>query len=161
VAISRIRVTVPHSFNETFRKLSDHENLKDIVDQVTTSKLIKKSEFSDEVNGLGAVRQITFKGDLLTEEVVAWMPPLDDAVDSTDESCSKEAGYDYKVVAGKRTIADHLGVIRIRPIDLSTTHISWDIHLKVPLWATGEIAAYLVCRTMEKEITDSLIKNMC
>jgi hypothetical protein len=162
VAISRIRVTVPHSFDETFNKLSDHENLKDIVDQVTTSKLIKKSEFSDEANGLGALRQITFKGDLLTEEVVAWMPPKEYSSDSTSETLSnKEAGYDYKVIAGKRTIADHLGVIRIRPVDRSSTHISWDIHLKVPLWATGEIAAYFVCRTMEKEITDSLIKNMC
>jgi hypothetical protein len=161
MAISRIRVTVPHAFDETFKKLSDHENLKDIVDQVTTSKLIRKSEFSDEENGLGAVREITFKGDLLTEEVVAWIPPLDDENASKKSITSKEAGYDYKVIAGKRTIADHLGVIRIRSVDLSTTHISWDIHLKVPLWATGEIAAYFVCRTMEKEITDSLIKNMC
>jgi hypothetical protein len=161
VAISKIRVTVPHAFKETFRRLSDHDNLKDIVDQVTTSKLIKKSEFSDEINGLGAVREITFKGDVLTEEVVAWMPPVDDSNASEKNEDSIEAGYDYKVVAGKRTIADHLGVIRIRSVNENTTQISWDIHLKVPLWATGEIAAYFVCRTMEKEITDSLIKNMC
>jgi hypothetical protein len=161
MATSKIRVTVPHAFKETFRRLTDHENLKDIVDQVTTSKLIRKSEFSDEINGLGAVRQITFKGDLLTEEVVAWIPPVDKTSVLANNAEGDEAGYDYKVVAGKRTIADHLGVIRIRSVDKKTTHISWDIHLKVPLWATGEIAAYFVCRTMEKEITNSLIKNMC
>lgn len=160
MAISKIRVTVPYSVNETFRRLSDHENLKNIVDQVTTSKLIRKSELSNEINGLGAVRQITFKGDLLTEEVVAWMPPDDEPDEAKNGSKGREAGYDYKVIAGKRTIADHLGVIRIRQNDDNSSHISWDIHLKVPLWATGEIAAYFVCRTMEREITESLNKNM-
>lgn len=160
MATSKIRVTVPYGINETFQKLSDHENLKDIVDQVTTSKLLTKSELSGEENGLGAIRQITFKGDLLTEKVVAWYPPNNDLNEIHNNGVDQVTGYDYKVIDGKRTIADHLGVIRITPVDDNTTHISWDIHLKVPLWATGEIAAYFVCRTMEREITESLRKNM-
>jgi hypothetical protein len=48
-----------------------------------------------------------------------------------------EVGYDYKVIAGKRLIADHLGVIRITQADTASNHIVWCIHLKLPLWATG------------------------
>jgi hypothetical protein len=86
------------------------------------------------------------------------MPPVDEFGSIQAATENHVAGYDYKVIAGKRTIADHLGVIRIRPMDENTSHISWDIHLKVPIWATGEIAAYFVCRTMEREITESLNK---
>jgi hypothetical protein len=160
MAVSKIRVTVPFNIKDTFNRLTDHSNLKDIVDQVTTSKLVKSSESCKDANGLGAVREITFKGDLLTEEVVAWLPPEEIRQDKDNTEHADEVGYDYKVIAGKRLIADHLGVIRIKPANRNTSHISWDIHLKVPLWATGEIAAYFVCRTMEKEITDSIIKNM-
>jgi hypothetical protein len=156
MATSKIRVTVPLGIEETFKQLSDHANLGKVVDQVTTSELIKASSSSESINGLGAVRRITFKGDLLTEKVVAWYPP---AAPTAPPIC-REAGYDYKVIAGKRLIADHLGVIRITETEPNSSHIAWDIHLKVPLWATGELAAYFVCRTMEKEITKSILKNM-
>jgi hypothetical protein len=160
MAISKIRVTVPYDYSDTFNRLSDHENLKKIVDQVTTSKLIKRSDSSNNINGLGAIRQITFKGNLLTEQVVAWLPPSKLSETGISKSTSIEAGYDYKVIAGMRFIADHLGTIRIKPAGKHTSHIAWDIHLKLPVWASGEIAAYFICRTMEKEITESLIKNM-
>jgi hypothetical protein len=160
MATSRIRVTVPYDYSDAFNRLSDHENLNNIVDQVTTSKLIKESDSSSNINGLGAIRQITFKGDLLTEQVVAWFPPVELSDTDYNKTYDLEAGYDYKIIAGMRLIADHLGVIRIRPTGTRTSHISWDIHLKVPIWASGEIAAYFVCRTIEKEITESLIRNM-
>jgi hypothetical protein len=160
MAISKIRVTVPFSIKETFRRLSDHANLKNIVDQVTTSELVRVSDSCDDTNGLGAIRLINFKGDLLTEKVVAWLPPTDISTDDPMRGNSTEVGYDYKVIAGKRLIADHLGVIRITEADTNSSHIAWDIHLKVPIWATGEIAAYFVCRTMEKEITESIKNNM-
>jgi hypothetical protein len=81
MAISKIRVTVPFSIKETFRRLSDHANLKNIVDQVTTSELVRVSDSCDDINGLGAIRLINFKGDLLTEKVVAWLPPTDISTD--------------------------------------------------------------------------------
>ncbi len=163
MATSKIRVTVPLSVQEVFDRLSNHSNLASVVDQVTTSKLIKKSPSSDDINGLGAIRQITFKGDLLTEKIVNWYPPDKASLNQFEKSPSfpkKEIGYDYKVIAGKRTIADHLGVIRISAVDGSSSHVAWDIHLKVPFWATGEIAAHYVCRAMEKEIAASLKKNL-
>jgi hypothetical protein len=160
MAISRIRITVPFSIEETFRRLSDHANLKNIVDQVTTSELVRISDSCDDINGLGAIRQITFKGDLLTEKVVAWLPPADASSAQPMSGNNTAVGYDYKVIAGKRLIADHLGVIRITGAAANSSHIAWDIHLKVPIWATGEIAAYFVCRTMEKEITESIKNNM-
>jgi hypothetical protein len=160
MAVSKIRVTVPHTVKETFKKLSDHENLKNIVDQVTTSELYKISKESNDKNGLGAVRKITFNGDLLTEKVVAWYPPTETKLDDAALQSSTDSGYDYKVIAGKRTITDHLGVIRITQAGEESSHISWDIHLKVPIWAAGEIAAYIVCKKMEKDITESIIKNM-
>jgi hypothetical protein len=160
MATSKIRVTVPFSIKETFRRLSDHTNLKNIVDQVTTSDLIKVSDSCHDKNGLGAIRQITFKGDLLTEKVVNWLPPEDIPTAEPMRDHGTEVGFDYKVIAGKRLIADHLGVIRITEADTNSSHIAWDIHLKIPLWATGEIAAYFVCRTMEKEITRSIKNNM-
>lgn len=150
MAVSKIRVTVPLTVKETFKRLSDHTNLKDIVDEVTSSERIKESNLSEDPNGLGAIRKVTFDGDLLTEEVVAWLPPGE----------GKEIGYDYKVIAGKILIADHLGVIRITQATDTSCNLSWDIHLKVPLWATGEIAAFFVCRAMEKEITESVKKNL-
>jgi hypothetical protein len=158
MAVSKIHVTVPLDVTETFRRLSDHNNLFNIVDQVTTSKLIKPSSLSSDINGLGAIREITFKGDLLTEEVVAWYPP--DISPRTSLVANFDAGYDYKVIAGKRTIADHLGIIRIVSAGKLHSTINWDIQLKVPVWATGEIAAKFVCRKMEKEITESLKNNI-
>lgn len=160
MAISKIRVTVPFTIEETFRRLSDHANLKDIIDQVTTSELIKVSDDCDDINGLGAIRRITFKGDLLTEKVVAWLPPSNTSTAELKTDDGTEVGYDYKVIAGKRLIADHLGVIRISDAGANNSHIAWDIHLKVPAWAMGEIAAYFVCRTMENEITESIKNNM-
>lgn len=151
MAVSKIRVTVPLTVEHAFKRLSDHQNLKNIVDEVTTSERIKKSNLSENPNGLGAIRKVTFDGDLLTEEVVAWLPP---------EDGKEEVGYDYKVIAGKKVIADHLGVIRIKKESNTTCKVSWDIYLKVPLWATGEIAAFFVCRSMEKEITKSVEKNL-
>lgn len=159
MATSKIRVSVPFNIEETFNRLTDHANLKNIVDQVTTSELIKVSNSSDNINGLGAVRQITFKGDLLTEKIVAWLPP-ETSITEPDANTAREAGYDYKVIAGNRLIADHLGVVRITEASTNTSHIAWDINLKVPIWASGEIAAYFVCRTMEKEITESIKKNL-
>jgi hypothetical protein len=160
MATSKIRVTVPFSVEETFNRLTDHANLKNIVDQVTTSELIQPSSSCENINGLGAVRRITFKGDLLTEKVVAWLPPTEISATEKKHESIHEVGYDYKVIAGKRLIADHLGVIRITPYGEHSSHIAWDIHLKVPIWATGEIAAYFVCRTMEKEITKSIEDNL-
>lgn len=160
MAISKIRVTVPLSAEETFRRLSDHAKLKDIVDQVTTSALIKESNKSFDINGLGSIRQVTFNGDLLTEKVTAWFPPSDSETTELADGSGSELGYDYRVIAGKRLIADHLGVVRIARAGAGSSHISWDIHLKVPIWATGEIAAYFVCRSMEKKITESIIKNL-
>jgi hypothetical protein len=160
MAVSKIRVTVPYTVKETFNRLSDHENLKNIVDQVTTSELYQASNESSDKNGLGAVRKITFNGDLLTEKVVAWYPPTETKMEDSDKQNSTDSGYDYKVIVGKVTIADHLGVIRITEAGEESSHISWDIHLKVPIWATGEIAAYIVCKKMEKDITNSIRKNM-
>ena len=150
MAISKIRVTVPLSVEDAFARLSDHQNLKHIVDEVTTSVLHKASNKSTDPNGLGAIRKVTFDGDLLTEKIIAWMPPGEGV----------DVGYDYKVIAGKKLIADHLGVIRIHKATDTSSEIVWDIHLKVPLWAMGEIAAFFVCRAMEKEITHSVKKNL-
>ncbi|MGD8913700.1 MAG: hypothetical protein PVI97_07105 [Candidatus Thiodiazotropha sp.] len=73
----------------------------------------------------------------MTEKVVTWLPPTDISTARPVSGYNTEVGYDYKVIAGKRLIADHLGVIRITQADTASNHIVWCIHLKLPLWATG------------------------
>jgi hypothetical protein len=160
MAISKNRVTLPFAIEENFKHLTDHDNLKNIIDQVTTSKLIKASNSSKNINGLDSICLITLMGDTLTEKVVAWLPPTDTSSTESSNSNGTELGYDYKVIAGKRLIADHLGSIRITRAGENTSHIAWDKHLKVPRWTTGEIAAYFVYRAMQKEFTESIEKNM-
>ncbi|MGD8913701.1 MAG: hypothetical protein PVI97_07110 [Candidatus Thiodiazotropha sp.] len=53
MAISKIRVSVPFSIKATFRHLSVHANLKNMVDQVTTSELVGTSDSCDDTNGFG------------------------------------------------------------------------------------------------------------
>lgn len=149
MAKSVIRVTVPLSLEETFLQLSDHENMKNVIDEISFSELLTEGE--KEKNGLGAIRKLKFNSDLLVEKVINWIPP-GNGVD--------EVGYDYKVISNNVFIADHLGVIRITKEGEKSSHIAWDIDLKVPVWATGEIAAYFVCRSMEKELSASLKKNL-
>lgn len=148
MAKSTIRITVPLSLEETFKRLSDHANLNKMIDQISQAELITAGK--NDQNGLGAVRKIKFNSDLLTEEIIKWIPLTDNGV---------EAGYDYKVISNNKLIADHLGVLRITKENDQSSRIAWDIYLKVPLWAMGEIAAYFVCKTMEKELTESLRKN--
>jgi len=155
MATSKIRVTVPLNVEEVFNRLSDHAHLENIVDEISTSKLVTKSDASKNPNGLGAIRIVNFNGDILTEKVVAWLP-----FNTESSRNSNEVGYDYKVIAGKSVIADHLGIIRIFPNGINSSLIVWNIHLKIVWWATGEIAAFFVCRTMEKEISKSVKKNL-
>lgn len=149
MAKSRIRVVVPLSLKETFLRMSDHANLNKVIDQISQAELLKPGK--NDKNGLGALRKIKFNSDLLTEEIINWLP---------FDNSATEVGYDYKVVSNNKLIADHLGSIRITKESEHSSLIVWNIDLKVPLWAMGEIAAYFVCRAMEKDLTNSLKKNL-
>lgn len=145
MAVSKIRVTVPVTISQAFDRITDHANLHQISAPVKESYL--EASGKEDENGLGAIRRLRFSGTWMIEKVVAWYPP---------GKSEDTIGYDYKVIGGGPPIADHLGTIRLVKQSDDSTLIEWNIFLKCPLWAGGELAAYLSCASMQKSIARSV-----
>ncbi|MFT5278036.1 MAG: hypothetical protein ACI97K_001562 [Glaciecola sp.] len=102
---------------EVFKMLSDHANYSQFKG-VEKSSLIKNG--NEDINGLGAVREIVAGGGTLHEEIVAFDPPY---------------VLGYKIIYSKPLPYDHqLGEVRLTKVD-GQTHVHWRSkgHIQIPL----------------------------
>ncbi|MGB0866475.1 MAG: SRPBCC family protein [Granulosicoccaceae bacterium] len=148
MAVANISAELNTSVEKAFDHLTDHANMSAWNDMVEQSFLDQEGQ--DTPNGKGAIRRLWFMKGWMSEEIIAWHPP----------GAGSEIGYDYTVVKGGPPIAKHLGEFRLTRTGDNTCKVNWKIHLKCPLWATGEIAAYFSCRSMEKKLTASIVNNV-
>lgn len=149
MAISNISAELNTSIEKAFDYLTEHANMCNWNDMVEQSFLDK--EGNELPNGLGAIRRLWFMKGWMSEEIIAWHPPGSD---------NGEVGYDYTVVKGGPPIAKHLGEFRLISTGENSCRVDWKIHLSCPLWASGEIAAWFTCRSMEKKLTASIVNNV-
>jgi uncharacterized protein YndB with AHSA1/START domain len=109
--------TIDKPIAEVFQVLSEHANYSQFKG-VDKSSLIKKGK--DDINGLGAVREIQAGGATLHEEIVAFEPPYLLA---------------YKIIHSKPLPYKHkLGEVRLTEVD-GKTHVHWRSqgHISIPL----------------------------
>ena len=149
MAVAQINAKLNTSVEKAFDYLTNHADMSGWNDMVEQSFL--DEEGKETPNGLGAIRRLWFMKGWMSEEIIAWHPPGNNA---------DVVGYDYTVVKGGPPIAKHLGEFRIISTGENSCSVDWKIHLSCPLWASGEIAAWFTCRSMEKKLTASIDNNV-
>jgi len=109
--------TIDKPIAEVFQVLSEHANYSQFKG-VDKSTLIKNGK--DDINGLGAVREIQAAGATLHEEIVKFEPPY---------------VLSYKIIRSKPLPYEHkFGEVRLTEVD-GKTHVHWRSqgHINIPL----------------------------
>ncbi len=109
------QIAIRSSKASIFSIIAEHEQTPAWVSEVEKVRLLKDGS---PKNGLGAIREVTFRPKLWTtvkEEIIAFTP---------------HDGYQYKIIEGMPGLVDHLGQWSLENTADQKVLVTWKVHFE-------------------------------